>query len=395
MEKNQTLPKRDISADIIRCLAFFLVVSVHSLSKMGYYGNTVTGEKMFIATLARAIFIVCVPLFLMLSGYLTRTKKLSGNYFKKLGKTYLTYVLAALCCIAYSVWFLEKTVDFKGIAFSILDFTAAPYSWYVEMYIGLFLLTPFLNVLYNNLPSVHWKRVLIAVMVIITALPAVMNVYSFSSLEWWSTPAISGAPQNKLIPSWWTSFYPITYYFIGCYLSEYGLKINKWLNILLIAATVTVSGVYSFWRSYNSSFVWGMWCEYRSFFNVILTTLIFAFFINRNYDKLPKIVSTIISKLSGLCFAGYLVSWIFDEQFYPILIEKVPQISDRFKYYFIIVPLIFTLSLILSYLISKLQQLLELLCTVISKLLPKNRKENKGDDKKKEDKVPISSVNSL
>ena len=38
----------------------------------------------------------------------------------------------------------------------IFNFTACPNAWYLEMYIGLFLLIPFLNIIYNNNFGVLW-----------------------------------------------------------------------------------------------------------------------------------------------------------------------------------------------------------------------------------------------
>ena len=72
-----SIKKRSAAADIVRCFAFFCVVSVHFFLKNGYYTQPVKGERMFVMTVMRSFFIICVPLFLTLSGYLLRTKELS------------------------------------------------------------------------------------------------------------------------------------------------------------------------------------------------------------------------------------------------------------------------------------------------------------------------------
>ncbi len=350
--------KRNAAADIIRCLAFYSVVSVHFFLRSGFYGNTVTGEKMMLMVFMRSFFIICVPLYMILSGYLMKNKTLTIGYYKKIGKTYLTYVLAALCCITYSAMFLKQAWSLKRIVLAIFEFTAAPYAWYVEMYLGIFLIIPFLNILYNNIPTQNWKKVLLLVMVILTSFPAVLNVYNFNSLEWWLQPS-SSRIYSQIIPAWWTTLYPVTYYFIGCYLSEFGLKIKKSINLIFIALTWVASSIYTYWRSYKSTFIWGDWCDYESIFNVILASLIFVFFINLNYDNFSPKLSALFKKVSALCFGSYLVSWIFDKILYTILIEKVPEMTDRLGYYFIIAPLVFVCSLILSFIISKIQILLE------------------------------------
>ena len=318
-------------------------------------------------TILRSFFIICVPLFLMLSGYLLRRKQLEKKYYGRIGKIYLTYVLASLLCILYCVVFQKQEITIKDVVLKILSFSGAPYSWYIEMYLGLFLLIPFLNIVYNTLPSQKWKVWLIITFVIMTSLPPVTNIYNFSSLEWWALPSSSSA-FSKLIPGWWQTLYPITYYFIGCYLSEYGLKINKVCNVLLIFFVTVLSGMFCYWRSYKTKFIWGVWCAYQSVFNVILTLLVFTLIININYDKMPSRVAKFLQKISGLSLGGYLVSWIFDQEAYPILMEKVPVVTSRLEYYIVIVPVVFVLSLFASYVLSKIQWLLEKGFSLLSKL---------------------------
>jgi surface polysaccharide O-acyltransferase-like enzyme len=78
--------KRSPAADIIRILAFILVVSVHFFLNNDFYSQTVAGKRMFIMTLMRSFFIICVPLFITLSGYLLKNKKLKKAIIKELAK---------------------------------------------------------------------------------------------------------------------------------------------------------------------------------------------------------------------------------------------------------------------------------------------------------------------
>lgn len=371
LAQQQGIVSRNVGADIIRCLAFLCVVSVHFLLRNGFYQNVVQGEKMLIMVLMRSFFIICVPLYMMLSGYLMHNKQPTIKYYSKLGKTYLTYVLACVCCLIYSSLYLNNDWHFKKSVFAILDFSAAPYSWYVEMYLGLFLIIPFINFAYNNISTQNLKKVFILVLVIITALPSVINVYNFEIDGWWMQPNIS-KEYSTLIPQWWTVLYPVTYYVIGCYLAEYGLKIKKTLNILLIFGVWLISGLYNYWRQAGGKYIWGDWCDYESLFNVVLTTLVFTFFINRKYQRMPNFIAKSFKTISGLCFASYLVSWIFDNYCYTILLEKVPKMTDRLPYYFVIVPVVFICSLLLSYIISKVQFLIEILFDFIKKVFVKS-----------------------
>lgn len=329
--------RRNPGADIIRCLAFFFVVSVHFMLKNGFYNEPNVGLRMYTMTLMRALFIICVPLFMTLSGFLLRKKSVCKDYFLRIFKILLTYVLAAVSCLLFSGLYLQESLSFKTIMAKFLNFTAAPYGWYIEMYIGLFLLIPFLNLIYNNLSNKKQKLLLVIVFVSLTALPSIANMF------------------YKIVPSWWTKIYPITYYFIGCYIGEYGLKIKKRFSFPLIFLTVLISGSVAFWKSQGNKFVSGSWCEYDSLFSVILVVLVFAFFTNVNYDKTPEWIVRFLKTLSGLCLGGYLVSSIFDTLFYPVLNTRVLSVPYRLEYYILIVPAVYVSSLILSYVLSKIQ----------------------------------------
>ena len=371
------IKKRSPAADIIRIYAFFCVVAVHFFLQSKFYDGWFEGNMMLVMTILRTSFMICVPLFLMLSGFLMRKKALSVDYYKRISKIIITYVLASIVCILYSKFGLFADITIKTAIQSILSFSGAPYSWYVEMYLGLFLIIPFLNVLYNNIPTKKWKLVLLASFIALTSLPGVVNVYNFNSLDWWLMPS-SSFETTKIIPSWWITFYPVTYYFLGCYLSEYGLKIKKSINLILIILVTVLSGAFSFWRSYKGVFAWGEWGDYQALFNVILAVLVFVFFMNLKYTKVSDRAAKFLQTISGLTFGGYLVSSVFDMYFYPQLVEKVPVLTDRFKYFVVMVPLVFVCSLITSYIISKVQFVIEKIIDVITKAI-KNKKVSSND----------------
>lgn len=356
--------KRDPGPDLIRCLALFFVTSVHFLTYSGYYVQPMAGRRMLVMTILRAFFITCVPLFLMLSGYLLGGKTLSKKYYTRLGKLLFPYVVI---CAVYAIvcnTCLHTTYSWKDLLFNTLGFRETHYVWYVEMYLGLFLLIPFLNTLYQNLPSRGWKLALVGSLLAMTALPGVVNVYGLRELSLWPAQVDSG---TKLVPAWWKEFYPITYYFIGCYLKEYGLKLPKWLNLLLIPVAALALGLFCWRRACGGSFVWGDWCSYPSLFVVILSVLIFVFFIGWKYDRFPALLSKLLAKLSGLCFGAYLASGIYDTILYPVLNERVTDVSVRFGYYLLMVPTVFLLSLLTSFLVDLLQRLLRWLWSIVAK----------------------------
>lgn len=132
------MQERNYNLDLIRSVAVIFVLSVHFFLNSGFYSIICEGEKMFVMCVLRTSFITCVPLFLMLTGYLMCKKELSLKYFKGIKKTYFIYVIVCFFCLAFRILYLQENLKIGQIILSTFDFSANSYSWYIEMYLGLF-----------------------------------------------------------------------------------------------------------------------------------------------------------------------------------------------------------------------------------------------------------------
>ena len=198
----EKLNQRNSALDIIRIIAAFSVVSVHFFLHTNFYSALMNGPLMFFMSTARVVFNMCVPLFMILTGYLMCQKTLSKKYYSGIVKTLIVYVLAAIACIIFESVKLDATFTFKTALIAILDFTGAEYAWYIEMYIGLFLIAPFLNLAYNNLKNQRQKQILVFTFVALTILPSLFNIYNFESPIWWVNPS-SSAEFSVIYNNWW------------------------------------------------------------------------------------------------------------------------------------------------------------------------------------------------
>ena len=335
--------ERNLNADLIRCVAVFSVVSVHFLLNTGFYGITVVGKKMLAMCMFRSFFMTCVPMFLVLTGYLMNQKTLSRRYYKGILKTLEIYVLASIACLLYKKYVMGNTVTLQTAILDILNYKGANYAWYVEMYIGLFFMIPFLNLAYHGLKSKREKQILVLTMISLTMLPKILNNFNLVTEGWWLLPS-SSKDYNKLVPGFFTSLYPVTYYFIGAYLREYDIKIKKKLNLLLLILAVAVFGTYNFYRSYGVDVIWGSTCSWGGE-NLITTVLLFVLLLHVKIDKWPSIIKKALVYLSGISFGLYLVSWIADQIVYHGFLEVyVPEAGDRLYYFPIVIPCVFLLS---------------------------------------------------
>lgn len=154
--------QRDIGLDLTRILAFLAVPSVHFFLNSTYYDTAIVGPRMALMTVMRTAFMVCVPLYMLLSGYLSAEKHIpltrSGllGYYKKLLPIFLTYALSTGVILLYRVLWLGEEQTIRSAVKNLLSFQQ--YSWYMNMYFGLLLLTPFLNALWQSLATPAARR---------------------------------------------------------------------------------------------------------------------------------------------------------------------------------------------------------------------------------------------
>ncbi|MGN0490544.1 acyltransferase [Ruminococcus sp.] len=343
----QKLQSRNAAMDIIRIVAAFTVLSVHFFLHNGFYSQTVEGAPMYIMVLMRTLFSVCVPLFMILTGYLMSHKTLSRKYYSGISKTLIIFVLATLACMIFKAIHDNESFTLKSFILGTLDFTGANYSWYIEMYIGLFLLIPFLNLAYNKLKNKRQKQVLVLTLVFLTIIPTVFNIFNFDNPAWWSDPKTSDT-FAKLIPSWWMGIYPITYYFTGCYIREYGIKLKTSSTLVLFLLAILIFGTFNYYRSYGTTFKSGSYVFWYGIEPYVLSVLLFVLLSRIKTDNMNEKVKFVLWKVSDLALGIYLISYIFDMLVYPVLNAKINPMTDRLPFYFVAVPIVFVCSMLAS-----------------------------------------------
>ena len=176
-------PARDIGLDITRIVAFVSVPCVHFFKDTQFYSTPVLGVRMYIMCVMRTMFMVCVPLFILLSGYLMSNRDIPlsrkgiAAHIAKAAKLFTTYALATVVILAYRRWGMKEDITLLKGLLNILDFQQ--YSWYVNMYLGLYLMMPFLNALWRALEGREAQRTLLGALLLLTVLPSVLNIYDF------------------------------------------------------------------------------------------------------------------------------------------------------------------------------------------------------------------------
>lgn len=295
--------KRETSIDLLRCVGLFFVNSVHCFLKNGFYNEPQVGGMIWAADCFRWLFYSCNGIFLLLTGYLKSTSPYKKDYYKSLIPILMGYLLT--CVITYPIrhFLLDETLTLEAWINNFFAF--GNYAWYLEMYVGLLLISPLINCILNQIKDEKQLIGLVGLMVFMTALPS--------------------ATVLPVVPDFWVDMYPVTYYVIGAAIRRIQPKVKWWVCLGLLALTVMGLGgisVYTTDEGFSKGFTQG----YGGFWATLIATLVF---LSLYRVTLPEKLGKVITWLSAGCMEGYLLSIVLDRSLYALL----PQWHSPEKYW--------------------------------------------------------------
>lgn len=280
------MKSRESGIDLLRCVGLLFVVGVHSFLKNGYYGQMQVGAVIWAANSWRWLFYCCNGIFMMLTGYLKTKKPFSLAYYKSLIPILVSYGLICLFTFPIRHFLLGEE---KSVAewFSVcIEF--GNYAWYLEMYIGLLLISPIINLALDGLQTPAKQLMLTGVMLFLTAVP---------SLTPW-----------PFTPDYWTSLYPITYYMIGALIKRLQPKTNTWVCLSVVAGVAMFLGLVSV-LSTDKTVSDGFGQGYGGFYITLITTALFLGLYRLSFSER---MGRVLAWMAEGCFEGYLLSRLLD-----------------------------------------------------------------------------------
>ncbi|MBQ6831813.1 MAG: acyltransferase family protein [Oscillospiraceae bacterium] len=314
------MSKRNTGLDLIRCIALLLVLTFHFFLNNGYYYEKQEGVAVFLAGSVRWLSTSCIGLFLMLSGYLKSEKSGYKSIWKGLLPLLLGYLLAAVITIPVRHLCFHQEYTVTQWIWKLFDFSALYYGWYVEMFVGLTLLMPFINILLRQLNE-RAILLLAAVLLLLTAAP--------------------GATPLRLLPDHWRGIYPVTYYVLGAVIRRKQPRISTWFGIggaILTALLMGGATVLSTQENLSEALTW----EFADLWTVMISVCLFMSLYRL---ELPSKIGNILAFGASGCYGGYLLSHLMDGWCYKL----VPQWHTPARY-----PLTFLLITVPSFVICVL-----------------------------------------
>ena len=340
--EQKSCQNRIAGLDFIRVFASLFTIAGHFFVLNTPFRTTIYDGSfsLFIQSMANFIF-KGTPFFMMLSGFLLSTKAFDKKYYKRGIKVILSYLFFSIITILFRRYYLQEDLSWTKWFLKILDFSAIPYAWYIEMWIGLFLLSPYLNIMYRNIDSKRLKYGLLAILIFLTAIPIFTNRYGL-----------------HLIPGFWESIYPLTFYFIGAFIREYRPKCSFKVGIPIVLLISMINPLFNSLFVKNHTLI-QIAADPSGIFGLLNSVIIFLMFYS--IDIKSEWIKKVLSKLAQATLGIYLCCYIFDALYYPIFIKYFFVSQQQFGiYFFVIVPLIFFSSYIVARLKDYLFKLLRI-----------------------------------
>lgn len=97
------------------------------------------------------LFVICVPLFFMCTGFLMVNKKFSYEYYVKFVKVLLLYFFCCLLTWLLLALFTHQEISLVSFWKGVVNFNFIEYAWYVKLYGILYLFIPLVNLIFSSL----------------------------------------------------------------------------------------------------------------------------------------------------------------------------------------------------------------------------------------------------
>lgn len=170
--------KRVAGLDILRVMAIACVIGGHYFlnANTDFNQTPFNTSIMFLLGMLQTYTAIGVPVFLMLTGYLNLNKtEPSCKYYRGIWRVLIAYLFFSVLTILFRKYYLGQEKSIFHWCHAIAYFAAIPYGWYIEMWIGLFLLTPFLNKLWHAIDTKRHRQLLIVTLFLCSSVPHFTN----------------------------------------------------------------------------------------------------------------------------------------------------------------------------------------------------------------------------
>lgn len=312
--------ERKSNFELLRIISMFMIITWHIIVHGKFLQSVYNPKLFFLVELLEYILIIHVNLFILISGYFSCKSKFKLKKVFKLIFESMFYFL--MISIIFSKLNLIKLSTAQWIRTTFVD--SYHYYWFLSNYIMLYVLSPFLNKLINNINQKEYKKMLIALLIL----------FSF-------IPYLTDNKGSGFFNDGYSLYNFVLLYLIGAYFRIYPLKesyyfkkisIKKYRIILLIISCFSMLFNYLMFKtSSNLMNISNSFKEiFENFVNealnyenpfVILQAISFFLFFESLNIKSSKVINMIASTTLGI----YI---IHDNKYIEPIIYKLLKINN-------------------------------------------------------------------
>lgn len=291
--------ERSSNYELMRIISMIMIVTGHLIT----HGNMLNNcTNMAIKRILEFIFdtlVIHVNSFILLTGYFQSTNKFKQSKLWSLINSSLFYRAGIMLglFLLFNVSFDKATIIRKLFILNLDEY------WFIKLYIFIYILSPFLNILISKLEQKQYNYLLIIMFTLFSVLPYLTGCKAFDNngytLYNFILLYLIGAYIRKYpIKEWYIfnkipdNLYKILLYLSFIFIIIINFSIEQTTNIMRTYSPVyneIFGGVYNMTRAYSNPFV------------IIQTVIYFSIFSTLN------IKSNFINKLSKLTMGVYLI----------------------------------------------------------------------------------------
>ena len=284
--------QRNANMDLLRIVSMLLIVFLHSIDHSGVLENAENcGSGMyFYVRFTYAMCQVCVNIYIMLSGYFMVKSKFR---LQKLVTLWMETVFYGLVLRIVFMLTGEKPFSITSLISCFFPILTGRY-WFLTIYVGMYLISPFLNMLINVMDK---KR------------HGLLNVCLFGLMSLWSSihPSIAGMNSGGGWGlAWFVALYITAAWFRLYYTPDD--KPLRWLAAFVVVPALIAAAQYVLraWIAIGvASRMVENWFKYDSAPVFIMTISLFVGFLNVNIKN--GLLSRMISFVAPMTLGVYLI----------------------------------------------------------------------------------------
>lgn len=292
----EIMKRRKTNLDLLRILAMMMIVTLHTLGAGRVLDTVQFGTATYYtAWILETVCFIAVDIYILISGYFLIDSKFK---VKKIINLFLEVFFYSI--VIYFILLFTGLIHFsiKDLIKVFIPITSNQY-WFITRYLVMYIFSPFINILVNNLDKKMHKWLCILLIIFASFISIAFTVLSTLKASLTGTSAI-----------WFMSLY-----IIAVYIKRYGINVStkKIIICFFVSLLLMVSIRFSFeylggkYSNYSD-----LLCEiakvlysYSSITIVLMSVCTFLLFLR--LDIRSERLNKIILFFSPLTFGVYLI----------------------------------------------------------------------------------------